>query len=167
MCPNLVPGDRFLLNLWDYLVQAPQRGDLVVIRDPIHREFAIKRIVGLPRETVQMRKHIAFVDGRRLMEPYLPAAALATEDAMMERAVEVPPNCYFVLGDNRGNSEDSRRYGAVPRKDIVGTIRLGGQLQAFLRPTAGEAVDRSGRLPLPRISAAASEPRTSPDPAGR
>ena len=164
MYPNLVPGDRFLLNLWQYLFRDPQRGELVVLKDPLHGDFAIKRVIGLPRETVRMKKHIAFVDGRRLMEPYLPATALATEEAVMERGVAVPAGFYFVLGDNRGNSEDSRRYGAVPRQNILGTIRLGDQLKAFLRPALGEMAGQSGFLPLPRISASASErkPPTAP-----
>ncbi len=157
MYPNLVPGDRFVLNLWWYALRDPHRGDLVVLRDPVHGDFAVKRVIGLPREQVQMRKHIAYVDGQRLVEPYLPASALASEDAMMERGLVVPSGCYFVLGDNRVNSEDSRRYGAVPRQNILGTIRLPGQLQAFLRPAFGEVVDQAGLLPLPRISAAASE----------
>jgi signal peptidase I len=157
MYPNLVPGDRFLLNLWRHVFQAPRRGELVVIRDPVHGDFAVKRVVGLPGETIQMRRNIAYVDGHRLVEPYLPASALASEDALMERGLVVPESGYFVLGDNRDNSEDSRRYGAVPRRNVFGTIRLAGQLESFLRPVSGAALDQSSPLPLPRIPVAASE----------
>jgi signal peptidase I len=157
MYPNLVPGDRFLLNLWCYLFRAPERGDLVVIRDPVHGDFAVKRVVGLPGEKIQMRRNIAYVDGRRLVEPYLPASALASDDAVLERGLVLPEAGYFVLGDNRANSEDSRRYGAVARQSVLGSIRLASQPQSFLRPMAGAAVDQSGLLPLPRIPVAASE----------
>ena len=156
MYPNLVPGDRFLLNLWSGWFRAPRRGDLVVLRDPVHGDFAVKRVVGLPGENIQMQKYIAYVNGQRLVEPYLPAAAVASADAMMERGLIVPAGCYFVLGDNRANSEDSRRYGAVPRRSVFGTIQLASQLQSFLRPVAGTAADHAGLLPLPRIPVAAS-----------
>ena len=161
MSPTLQNGDRFLLNRYSYWCQEPQRGDLVVIREPEHGEYAVKRIVALPSEKVQMQRNIAHINGQRLMEPYLLPAAVATQDAMMERPLVIPANHYFVMGDNRDNSEDSRIYGAVPRHRIVGVIQLGSQPMAFLRSPASAPVDHSPLLPLPTISAAAME-RVSP-----
>jgi signal peptidase I len=154
MDPTLQPGDRFLLSRWAYWGRAPQRGDLVVLNDPVYGEACVKRVVGLPGETLRMKRNIAYVNGSRLMEPYLPKSALATEDAVLEREMRVPEGCYFVMGDNRDNSEDSRRYGPVPRRAIVGSIGVGAGPRPFVRT---EAVDRAGLLPT--LSVAAAEPR--------
>jgi signal peptidase I len=157
MQPTLRSGDRFILNRWFFHYRAPQRGDVVVIKDPAHGEPAVKRIVGLPLEVVQMQRNIAYLNGQRLMEPYLPPAATATQDAMIEQAVVVPANCYFVLGDNRNNSEDSRCYGAVPRQNILGIIRLGRQPEAFLRSVSRESLAGANLRLLPAMAVSATE----------
>ena len=76
----------------------------------------VKRVIGLPGETVQGHDGHVFVDGRRLVEPYLPAGAV-TEDF---GPVTLPPEELWVMGDNRLNSEDSTRFGPVRRADIIG-----------------------------------------------
>lgn len=159
MAPTLQNGDLFLLDRWSHWVRDPHRGDLVVIRDPSRWDYVVKRVVALPREFVQMQRNIAYINGRRLMEPYLPLSALATQDAVIERPFAVPPDHYFVMGDNRSNSEDSRHYGAVPRQNIVGFLQIGPQPEAFVRTP----VKHASLLPLPTISASATE-RTSPAP---
>lgn len=143
MFPTLQNGDLFLLNRTSYWYRNPERGDLVVIEDPQRGEFMIKRIVGLPGEQVQMRKNITHINGMRLMEPYLLPSALDSEDAMLEPSTRIPKDYYYVIGDNRNNSEDSRHYGPVRRQSIVGVVKLGNQPMAFIR--------------TPAISAAAAE----------
>lgn len=157
MSPTLQNGDRFLLNRFSYWYREPQRGDLVVLLDPTHAEYVIKRIVALPLEQVRMKRNIAYINGHRLMEPYLPARALATEDAVLERPIDIPEEHYFVMGDNRFNSEDSRHYGAVPRRRIVGVVKIENQPMAFLRSSDSHPVDQTRMLPLPTISALAAE----------
>jgi len=157
MAPNLMPGDRFLLDRLTLMTRPLERGDLVVLRDPIHHDYVVKRIVGLPGEQVNMRKNIAYVGGARLIEPYLPLS-VNTEQAMVEPPVRVPSQSYFVLGDNRDNSEDSRAYGPVPRSSIVGVVRVGKQPQAFVRISPGDGTRHAMALPLGNISARASEP---------
>ncbi|MBI4503942.1 MAG: signal peptidase I [Chloroflexi bacterium] len=99
-----------------YVFQAPSRGDVVVFRFPRDesRDF-IKRVIGLPGETVEARGGTIYVNGAPLREPYVkepPAYPLPP--------TRVPPGHYFVLGDNRNNSSDSHSWGVVPEDNIVG-----------------------------------------------
>ena len=123
MSPTLTAGDRFLLNRFAYLHRDPERGELVVLKDPETHELIVKRIVGMPCETVIMRNDVAYVNGRRLKEPYAARPALL-ESLPLSKATVVPRGYYFVLGDNRSRSVDSRVFGAVPREAIVGVINL-------------------------------------------
>jgi signal peptidase I len=123
MSPTLTAGDRFLLNRFAYLHREPQRGELVVLKDPETGELIVKRIVGLPCETVLMHNETPYVNGRRLYEPYAPGS-LRTDHFPWGRATVVPRGHYFVLGDNRSHSMDSRFFGAVPRENILGVIDL-------------------------------------------
>ncbi|HZU11197.1 MAG TPA: signal peptidase I, partial [Chloroflexota bacterium] len=118
--PNLHNGEYILVNKVDYLVHAPQRGDIVVFRavpagEP-DKDF-IKRIIGLPGETVAVRNNTVYIDGRSLNEPY----AHFPEDYTFPPKV-VPPGDYFVLGDHRNDSYDSSKWPVpwLPRADIVG-----------------------------------------------
>lgn len=123
MSPTLTSGDRFLLNRFAYLHREPQRGELVVLKDPETGELIVKRIVGLPCETVIMQNESAFINGHRLYEPY---AATSSRPSIypLSKATVIPPDHYFVLGDNRTRSLDSRVFGPVSRDSILGVISL-------------------------------------------
>jgi signal peptidase I len=123
MAPTLAAGDRFLLNRFAYLHREPQRGELVVLKDPETGGMIVKRIVGLPCETVIMQNDSAFVNGRRLIEPYA-SNPTRRDQSPLGKATVVPRGYYFVLGDNRTRSLDSRAFGAVPRGSILGVITL-------------------------------------------
>jgi signal peptidase I len=122
MVPTLEQGDRFILDRWSYHYRNPERGDLVVIKDPGHSDFAVKRIVGLPGETIFLRDGAVVLNGKRLVETYLSSGTKTFCSDMKDRLIIVGKDQYFVMGDNRANSEDSRFYGAVPRERIIGTI---------------------------------------------
>lgn len=108
-----------------YRFEAPQRGDVIVFRYPGDPSiFYIKRIIGLPGETISIQSGIVSVqqpDGNTLTlsEPYV-----VNEDATYSKSVTLGPNEYFVMGDNRPNSSDSRVWGPLPRKDIIGRVDL-------------------------------------------
>ena len=122
MMPTLQDGDRFILNRWSYFHRSPQRGDVVVVKDPGHSDYAVKRIVGMPGESLYFKKGELLLNGKHLLEPYLTAGTQTFLPDFPEKLVLTGKDQYFVLGDNRGNSEDSRFYGAIHRSQIIGSI---------------------------------------------
>lgn len=116
MEPVLHDGERLLVDKLTYRWRAPQRFDVVVFRYPLDpsRDF-VKRVIGLPGETVEIREGRVYVDGRPLAEPYV-----AERAPDFYPPVTVPPGHVFVLGDNRPHSDDSRSGWTVPIRDIIG-----------------------------------------------
>jgi signal peptidase I len=146
MKPTLLVGDFILVNKLVYRFSEPQRGDIVVFKYPIDPNIDfIKRIIALPGEEVEVRNNQVFINGKPLplievgrgeengvrkviYEEVLPEGIKHKvqfyEDFPFSKRdfgpVLVPPNHYFVMGDNRDNSEDSRYWGFLPRENIVG-----------------------------------------------
>lgn len=117
-------SDRVIANRVAYRLHAPERGDIIVFETTADVEAAcghggafVKRVVALPGEHVAMRNGHVFIDGVRVSEPYLRAPYRGKETGSWGR---VPKNSYFVLGDNRPMSCDSRRWGAVGGGTIIG-----------------------------------------------
>lgn len=118
MLPTLPDGRYLLINKWTYRLRPPRRGEIVVLRAPGKEHWSyVKRVVGLPGETVVIQAGRIRVNGRVLREPY----ALGKTYPEMG-PLQIPEEAYFVLGDNRSNSEDSRQFGPVPRGRILGKI---------------------------------------------
>jgi signal peptidase I len=123
MLTTLHNGDRVLVNRLSYRLHDPRRGDVVVLKrfDVANTERdLIKRVIGLPGESVEVRDCEVFIDGQRLIEPYLdPTQAPCTSPGQQNPFV-VPPDEVFVMGDNRDNSGDSRMFGSVPYDLLIG-----------------------------------------------
>ena len=123
MVPTLKVQDRLLVNKLAYDLNDPKRGDIALFenqqggKDPL-----IKRVVGLPGETLELRDGKVYVDGDPLEEPYLERDPCKPgyPKTCSFGPVTVPRNHYFMMGDNRTNSLDSRFFGPVPEEDVVG-----------------------------------------------
>ena len=121
MLPALTSSQFLLVNKLAYIAGEPERGDVIVFRSPSNpSEDLVKRVVALPSETVEIRDGFLFVDGRRLDE----ASYLQPSEMLAMSAVDVPENKYFVMGDNRMQSRDSRRLGSIAAGSIVGQVWL-------------------------------------------
>ena len=124
MVPRLETDDRVLVNKFAFDLRDPARGDVVVFRTPPNAtgitgmDDLVKRVVGLPGNTIEGRDGRIFINGRVLNEPYLPAGLRSTTFA----AQKVPANSYFMLGDNRQFSNDSTHWGPASRDLFVGPV---------------------------------------------
>jgi len=146
MEPQLHIGDRVIVSKLSYDLHDPHRGDIIVFPSPEdhstddsplpirflrgilegvglakpEKEILIKRVIGLPGEVIEGRGGHVFVNGRQLVEPYLPAGVLTDPFG----PVTVPNGSLWVMGDNRGNSRDSRFIGPIKESDVIGRAIL-------------------------------------------
>ena len=119
MQPNLYRGDRVMIEKISYRLHAPQRGDIVVAERPNGEVALIKRIVALPGETIEVRDGHVLINGLTIDEPWV--ENFGGPDYPL---TQIPTGHIFIMGDNRGNSHDSRQIGPIPIEDIKGRAWL-------------------------------------------
>lgn len=123
MLPNFEDGEYLLTDKVTYRLSTPQRGDVIVFKaPPKYEDEFIKRILGVPGDMVAIKEKEVFINGIKLEEQYIPDdfATFPGKIFTEGKTVEVPQGSYFVLGDNREHSLDSRNFGFVPREKISG-----------------------------------------------
>lgn len=128
MVPNFHTGDYIITNKLATRLSHPERGEVIILQNPRNASEAfIKRVIGLPEEKVRIQDGNVFVNGKQLDESYLPRGLKTPAGAFLAEGEEttVPSNQYFVMGDNRSASSDSREWGPIKNELIIG--------QAFLR----------------------------------
>ena len=123
MRPTLMEGDRILVTKILYRVRSPQRGDIVVFRSPENpkRPF-IKRLIGLGGDHIEIRDGRIILNGQLTTLPVISQNYYYNQGAygQEKQVIDVPPNSYFVLGDNSASSQDSRFWGFVPKRFMIG-----------------------------------------------
>ncbi|MBN2092304.1 signal peptidase I [candidate division KSB1 bacterium] len=130
MMPTLLPGDYLLSNRSFYCANNVNRGDVIIFQSPEEERWEwIKRVVGLPGDTLEIKNYTTFINGSELDENYLLQDKTANQAFEMKAPanfgpVYIPPEHYFVLGDNRENSHDSRNFGLIARAGIKGKPSL-------------------------------------------
>jgi len=118
MMPRLVDQERIFINKFVYQLEPITRGDVVVFRYPFDQAKSyIKRVIGLPGETVRLVSGEVFINGRKLQEPYI---VEEYRDRQSHAPIVIPPDQYYVLGDHRNSSNDSRVWGPVPKQYVYG-----------------------------------------------
>ena len=130
MFPQFHDRDYLLVDKISYRIHAPERGDVVVFKYPKDTAFNyVKRIIGLPGDTIRISNSTVYVSdaahpqGVALSEPYVEAGNKTLPDSGNgETEFTVPANSYFVMGDNRMGSSDSRNWGDVPMDDMIGRV---------------------------------------------
>ena len=133
MYPTLQVGDRIIVDKLSYHLHAVHRGDIVVFRRPPleDQEYAdlVKRVIGLPGETISSQDGHIYINGKKLNEPWLPSGPSNYSGPLpgdshpqfnLPGPVKIPAGEYYVMGDNRTDSEDSRFFGPIPKSLIVG-----------------------------------------------
>jgi signal peptidase I len=123
MVPTLYDSQHYLLNRWVYYLHPPRHSDIVVLRDPSDNGFSVKRVVATPGDSIYLKDGSVYVNGCKLKEAYLaPGTPTFTDSKYRGQLIVCGKNQFFLLGDNRQNSIDSRTYGPVPRSNILGPI---------------------------------------------
>ena len=123
MAPTLYDSQHYLLNRWIYHLRTPRHSDIVVLRDPSDNGFSVKRVIAAPGDSIYLKDGNVYLNGCKLNEPYLlPRMPTFTDSKFRDQLILCGKDQYFLLGDNRLNSIDSRAYGPVPRRNILGPL---------------------------------------------
>lgn len=124
MQPAIRQDDTFIVSAWPYRKAEPKPGDVVVFQYPLDPSvFLVKRVIAVGGSTVAIVDGVTVVNGRPLDEPYVdPRNNVKEEYSRHMSSINVPANTFFVMGDNRDESDDSRDWGFVPRSHIVGKV---------------------------------------------
>jgi signal peptidase I len=132
MMPTLQDGNRLIVNKIDYDITKPHRFDIIVFHATPTDDY-VKRVIGLPGDTIEYKNDVLYINGKKVDEPYLKpykeqlVSGLLTENFTLKEITgveRVPKGKVFVMGDNRRNSVDSRRFGFVDMNQIVGKVDL-------------------------------------------
>ena len=124
MHPNFPDGEYLLTEKVSYYRKDPQRGDVVVFKPPISEDEFIKRVIGLPGETISVSGGKVYVNNQELKEDYIDVYTAPGAFLAEGQTYTVPNGYYFVMGDNRPHSSDSRAWGPITKKVITGKAWL-------------------------------------------
>jgi signal peptidase I len=127
MLPTFEDGEQIIAEKVSIKVKPLTRGELIIFRHPQQKDILlIKRVIGLPNETIKISKGKVLINGIELSEPYLAENTVTQEEKVLLNGIDykIPSNAYVVMGDNRSMSADSRTWGPVSKDDLVGRVVL-------------------------------------------
>ena len=143
MHPNFPDGEYLLTEKVSYYRNDPQRGDVVVFKPPISEDEFIKRVIGVPGDTISVSNGKVYLNGQELIEDYIKVNTSGGSFLSEGETYTVPEGNYFVLGDNRPHSSDSRSWGPVTKK----VIKAGGKAWIIYFP-----FNLAGKVPTPNYT---------------
>jgi signal peptidase I len=126
---TLLIGDRVLVDRISWRFSQPERGDIVVFHSPVEQPVLIKRIIGMPGDVISLQGGAVYINGKQLSEPYVRTVNGKPEPSepfsnglpwSLQKPFKVPAGSYFLMGDNRTDSGDSREFGPIARGQFVG-----------------------------------------------
>lgn len=123
MYPTFIDKELLITNKVVYKVRPPKRGEVVIFKSPANKEIDyIKRVIALPGETLKLANSTYYVNGEALAEPYIEEGVYTSGGSFLKEGDEItiPEDTYFLSGDNRPHSSDSREFGPIPITDFIG-----------------------------------------------
>ena len=125
MSDTLLNGDKLFVTVADMRLHGPERFDVVICKYPNRKDNYVKRVIGLPGETIEVKQGVLYIDGEALEEPFLSKERTQRFDKSSNNfgPIVIGEGEYFVMGDNRDNSNDSRNVGMITEEMIVGRVR--------------------------------------------
>lgn len=150
MFPNFKNGDYIITDKVSYRIGDPKRGDIVVFKNPKDESVDfIKRIIGAPGDRVKVQNNKLYLNGNELNEPYLSQEILTSPGSYLQEGIEktVEPGHYITIGDNRPASSDSREWGLITRKEIIGKVffRYWPATEIGIHPAAFSLENQAGK----------------------
>ncbi len=127
MEPTLFTNERILAEKISYALNSPKRYDIVIAKEPTStNKLVVKRVIGLPNDILYLKDGNIYINDKKLTESYLRANTITSGNTFIgnDDKISIPSDSYFLLGDNREKSEDSRKFGFVPKENILGKVLL-------------------------------------------
>ena len=125
MEPNFHDKEYLVIDKLTYKFRNPKRGEVVIFHPPqSEKESYIKRVIGLPGERVDIKDGVVYINGNKLQEAYILKDSVSTSSKSEDMSVTLGNNEFFVFGDNRDHSSDSREIGPIPKKNIQGRVAI-------------------------------------------
>ena len=125
MSDTLLDGDKLFVTVADMRANGPDRFDVIICKDPNRKDQYVKRVIGLPGDTLRVKNGVLYINGEEFEEPFLSEARTVRFDKASNNfgPIEIGEGEYFVMGDNRDDSNDSRNVGVITEDMVIGKVR--------------------------------------------